>query len=143
MPTEPGQTSSGALCSTGLSEPTKPPPSLLDFPPEIQLLIFDVLQAKDDPTTSACLGLTCKRFYPLFRARFTKAPLEKSCCKGSLRGVDHRGKWYYGSVCAECTNGRNDLYELLRDWMPRDLAYRAGLYTGKVYCGGEVEDPCC
>ena len=43
------------------------------LPPEIHLKIFDLFD--NDQSSAACLGITCKKFYPLFHARHKKVPL--------------------------------------------------------------------
>ncbi|KUJ19745.1 uncharacterized protein LY89DRAFT_779656 [Mollisia scopiformis] len=43
---------------------TAGPATLVTLPPEILLLIFDYL----NPAASTCLGLTCKKLYPVHRA---------------------------------------------------------------------------
>lgn len=58
-------------------------PPLCELPPEIHLKIFDLLQ--DDPEASACLGLTCRKFYPLFAARHLKTKLVRKCEKCGLK----------------------------------------------------------
>jgi hypothetical protein len=46
-------------------------PHLVTLAPEIHLLLIDIL----DPVSSTCLGLTCKVFYNLHRARHGTVPL--------------------------------------------------------------------
>jgi hypothetical protein len=68
-----------------------PPPRLTTLPPELHLSIFDNL----DPVSSACLGLTTKKFYPLHRSAHRKVGL------------------YQGA--------EQPLHELLKNWKPKDL----------------------
>ena len=56
------------MCRHGLLIVIRP---INTVPGEIILEIFDRLTAVD----SACLGLTCKKFYAVHRARFGAVPL--------------------------------------------------------------------
>jgi hypothetical protein len=64
---------------------------LTNLPPELHLSIFDNL----DPVSSACLGLTSKKFYPMHRSAHRKVGL------------------YQGA--------EQPLHVLLKDWTPSDL----------------------
>lgn len=88
------------------------------LPSEIHLKIFDIL--RDDPETSACLGLTCQKLYPLFFARHKKANLYRICnmCGDPLA--------WHAKGCRGCTNTGEDwkpLYKLLEDWTPPVLKF--------------------
>lgn len=77
---------------------------LTTLPPEIHLEIFDLFQ--HDQSSAACLGLTCKTFYPLFRALHARVPLVRFC-------------WPMGSEVV--VDGL--LLDLISGWMPRHLKY--------------------
>jgi hypothetical protein len=82
---------------------TNTKPYLTMLPPEIHLKLFDLFD--DDQSSAACLGLTCKKFYPLFRARQKKVLLLLFRWR-----IGHR---FFDGL----------LVELIRTWMPRDLEY--------------------
>lgn len=85
--------------------------TITTLPAELHLKIFDYLG--DDPGAAACLGITCKTVYPLYRARHKTVDL----C--SLTG------------CARCIAGRHSfrgptcrvLHFLLMDWMGPGYIY--------------------
>jgi hypothetical protein len=71
--------------------------------PEIHLLLFDFI---DSPVTSACLGLTCKAFYPIHREKHGVVPLDKATCydlSGDIKFIN--------------------LALLIKNWVPSHLAY--------------------
>ena len=87
---------------------TSPSLSLVTLPSELHLKIFDTLDT--DPGAAACLGVTCKTFYPLFRARKHTIDLFgftgcTKCLEGGLQETSHPGP-----ACKL-------LYMLLADWM--------------------------
>jgi len=95
---------------------TSPTSALVSLPSELHLKIFDALDT--DPGAAACLGVTCKTFYPLFRARnhitdlfgFTGC---RECLEGGLMETRHPGP-----ACKL-------LYMLLADWMGPEYIWRA------------------
>lgn len=72
---------------------------------EIYLTLFDTLEKLEFPNTTACLGLTCKKFYPIFKAYLPK--------NVSLLNE-------YPSAIE---TGEEPLYALLKDWVPSGLFY--------------------
>jgi hypothetical protein len=71
--------------------------------PEIHLLIFDYI---DSPVTSTCLGLTCKAFYAIHRARRGRVSLKDYII--------------YGPPEKGCLT---NLGLLLKNWVPSHLAF--------------------
>jgi len=71
--------------------------------PEVHLLIFDYV---DSPVTSACLGLTCKAFYRIHRARRGRVSLKDYII--------------YGPPEKGCLT---NLGLLLKNWVPSHLAF--------------------
>jgi hypothetical protein len=104
-----------------------PKPHLLTLPAELQLKIFDELD--NDPPTAACLGITCKKFYPLFRARHKKVLLRPTIYNdGSIEA------WNY---TADFHNENKRLhYKLLNDWMPQNLVFSSGYKVLKFVTHG-------
>lgn len=106
------------------TEPTNTLPEPLHIttlPAETHLRIFDFLS----PESSACLGLTCKKFYPLFFARDAKTPLRRLCdecgwnitfCRWTLEFTTIPGS----SKCRNSDGAMWTLGELLRGWIPDD-----------------------
>ena len=86
-----------------------PPPikklSLVTLPPELHLKIFDLF-SDYYPVDSTCLGLTCKKFYPIHRAIWGSVSLS-----AWQFGDDCTGKWAYR------------LENLLEDFKPPGLYY--------------------
>ncbi|KAF4631091.1 hypothetical protein G7Y89_g7036 [Cudoniella acicularis] len=73
------------------------PPTLWTLPPELHLQIFKYLQ--DDILTATCLGLTCRKFYPIYR-NLHSVPVELTSriltglqkCKGFRQTREHNLK---------------------------------------------------
>lgn len=98
--------------TNGLPNRLPDPSALHCLPGELHLKIFDLLD--DDPETSACLGLTCKKLYPIFVALLLKPKLLREFCikceerrhPGACDLDFHRSGW-------------KTLKELLIDWNPQ------------------------
>jgi hypothetical protein len=104
---------------------------------ELHLKIFDLLE--DDPEASACLGLICKTFYPLFTARHLKIKLirQYDTCGKNLDGppslpegfsdgtLELLSQWIRRTTCDSegHKEGWRSLCHLLKDWKPISLIY--------------------
>jgi hypothetical protein len=101
---------------TSFSDKSKPHPKphLLTLPAELHLKLFDELDR--DPPTAACLGITCNKFYPLFRARHRKVLLRPT--------IYNDGSFEAWNYTADFNNEKKRLYyRLLLNWMPRNLVF--------------------
>jgi hypothetical protein len=94
---------------------TSQAPALISLPSELHFKIFDALDT--DPGAAACLGITCKTFYPLFRAR------------------NHTTDLFGFTGCTKCLEGGLEpgpacklLYMLLVDWMGPEYIFRTLSY---------------
>ncbi|KAH8647629.1 hypothetical protein BGZ60DRAFT_423773 [Tricladium varicosporioides] len=95
-------------------------PTLLTLPGEVQLRIFDKL----DKATSACLGVTCKYFYPMYRELHGFVGL---LCYTPIR-IPNPAKKKKGlrelSKQPDFIMKKRYLHELLRTWINRrDLEF--------------------
>jgi hypothetical protein len=102
---------------------------LTTLPSELHLKIFDLFD--DEPETSTCLGLTCKKLYPLFIARHPKPKLFRMCpkCESLKRKafVDKDSKNLYTN-CESCKNidtSGSQLFVLLEEWMTPKWVFSA------------------
>lgn len=98
-------------------------PGLTTLPAELHLKIFDSLA----PEASVCLGLTCKKLYPLFFARQAKTHLRRLCdtCGRPIENCGVYGPAGRQSLdkCPPQDGSQKALFDLLRDWKPKNLAY--------------------
>jgi len=95
-------------------------PNLPSLPTELHLQIFSYL----DKIDSACLGLTSRSSYLLFRAiHGTKMPLNtRRVGPNSLESAwEVVGK----QECKQCGIYRCELHQHIKTWMPNDLEYCA------------------
>lgn len=98
------------------------PLHLTTLPAEIHLNIFDYL----NPETAACLGLTCKKFCPLFFARHAKTPLLHDCRNCGLRSASpYKQAWVLYDYSQHVS-----LVLMLREWVPTNLVFDKN-YTKK------------
>ncbi|KAH6666013.1 hypothetical protein B0J14DRAFT_605110, partial [Halenospora varia] len=86
--------------------------TLLTLPGEVQLRIFDKL----DKATSACLGVTCKYFYPMYREFHGFVGLT---CHTSLKipNPAKKKRGLKGSKQPNFIVKKKYLHELLRGWI--------------------------
>jgi len=93
-------------------------PTLPGLPNELQIQIFSYL----DKIDSACLGLTSRNAYLIFRALYgTKMPLNtRRIGPNSLESAwEVVGK----QECKQCGMYRCELYQHIKSWMPKELEY--------------------
>ncbi|KAH8674675.1 hypothetical protein BGZ60DRAFT_526632 [Tricladium varicosporioides] len=95
---------------------------ITNLPAEIHLKILDLLDS--DSTSSACLGITCKKFYPMFLSRHLRAPLTAYAdCKPTCPLKPHKVTGHGFLPGTHCKS--KPLFILLLDFMPSHLTYSA------------------